>query len=190
MNKTTIMGFILLSFIWLSLISLKVNSAPLDDDIKATLPDNYSEIGLTEVGRAQFTVLFWDIYNSTLYTELGRYNHNDRPESMLFKIEYLKDISTDDLIERTVQQWQHLDIAKEQYHHFIPMLQDIWPEISAGDSLAMLVNGDQSIFYFNNVQAGIIDDHRFSRIFLDIWLSPNTSQPKLREQLLGEEHNE
>ena len=48
----------------------------------------------------------------------------------------------------------------------------------------MLVEEKKSIFYFNNVKVGVITDKAFSKLFLDIWLSPKTSQAKLRAQLL------
>ncbi len=154
------------------------------------LPKDYNQLTYKEVGRAKFSVLFWDIYNSTLYTKSGQYLHGKTHEPLLFKIEYLKDISTDYLLERTIEQWQHLQIPESQYSPFIPKLKAIWPNISAGDSLVMLVKNEQSVFYFNNVKVGVIQAPEFSRLFLDIWLSPKTSQTKLRAQLLGENIND
>lgn len=148
------------------------------------LPLAYQQLGFKEVGRARFSVLFWDIYTSTLYTKSGNYYHDNLPASLLFKIEYLKDITTEDLLERTIQQWEHLDIPESQYNPYISKLKAIWPNISAGDSLTMLVVKEKSIFYFNNVKVGVIPDQAFSKLFLDIWLSPETSQAQLRAQLL------
>lgn len=167
-----------------SISTFKTNASALNENFVNTLPDNYAELGLKEVGTAQFSVLFWDIYNSTLFTTSGNYNHSNSPKMFIFKIDYLRDISTEDLIERTVQQWEHLEIPEEKYNNFIPLLRQIWPEITAGDSLSMLIKNNQSAFYFNNVKVGVIEDDMFSRLFLDIWLSENTSQPDLRAQLL------
>ena len=148
------------------------------------LPLEYKQLGFKEVGRAKFSVLFWDIYTSTLYTKSGNYYHENSPESLLFKIEYLKDITTEELLERTVEQWKHLDISKSQYTPYMSELKGIWPNISAGDSLTMLVEKEKSVFYFNNVKVGVISGHEFSRLFLGIWLSPETSQAQLRATLL------
>lgn len=175
---------VILIFIMLinSIISVADASS---EDLLEYLPSDYSQLEFKEVGRARFTVLFWDIYNSSLYTKSGNYIHQYSPESILFKIEYLKDITSDDLLQRTVQQWQHLDVLESKYAHYLPKLKSIWPNISAGDSLVLLVKKDISIFYFNNVQIGVIHEKEFSKLFLDIWLSPKTSQAKLREKLLG-----
>lgn len=148
------------------------------------LPEDYSKLTYKEVGRAKFSVLFWDIYNSTLYTISGQYFYKNPPETLLFKIEYLKDITSDELIERTIEQWRHLQIPEPQYKPFIPQLKAIWPNISAGDSLTLFVENETSVFYLNNIKIGIMNEHEFSQIFLDIWLSPETSQMQLRKQLL------
>jgi hypothetical protein len=161
--------------------SLAVGKLPID-----TLPKDFSQLNFKEVGSAKFSVLFWDIYNSTLYTESGSYLHKSSPDSLIFEIEYLKDITTDDLVDRTVQQWKHLDIAESEYSKFVPTLKAIWPNISSGDKLTMLLHNKQSVFYFNDVRVGGIEQKEFSKLFLDIWLSPKTSQTKLRSQLLGE----
>lgn len=154
------------------------------EEILERLPLEYNRLGFKEVGRVKFSVLFWDIYNSTLYTKSGNYYHENSPESLLFKIEYLKDITTDNLLKRTVEQWKYLDIPESQYTPYISRLKAIWPNISSGDSLTMLVEQKKSIFYFNNVKVGVITDKVFSKLFLDIWLSPETSQAQLRAQLL------
>jgi len=48
------------------------------------------------------------------------------------------------------------------------------------------VLNNQSVFYFNDVKVGSIEEKEFGELFLSIWLSPKTSQKKLRNQLLGE----
>ena len=61
----------------------------------------------------------------------------------------------------------------------------MWPDISSGDSLTMLVDNNLSIFYLNHKKIGLIEQQEFSKLFLDIWLSPNTSQLALRNKLLN-----
>jgi hypothetical protein len=149
------------------------------------LPDDLTDIGYVQVGNATFTFLFWDIYNSRLFTKTGKYDDNSG-QDLLFKINYLKDISADELIKRTVEQWQHLKYDESKYQHYIPIMKAIWPDIKSGDSLTLYRKNQTTIFYFNNEEVGNINDKSFSNLFLDIWLSNNTSQPKLRKQLIGE----
>jgi hypothetical protein len=150
------------------------------------LPNDLRELNFKIVGSAKFTVLFWDIYNSTLYTKSGNYLHDRYYDSLLFEIEYLKDITKDDLLDRTIEQWEHLNISELEYSKFIPILKAIWPDIISGDKLTMLVENKKSVFYFNEVIIGQVHEKEFSKLFLDIWLSPQTSEKSLRHQLLGE----
>lgn len=141
-----------------------------------------------EVGNAKFSVFFFDIYKSRLLTPNGVFNFENKP--YLFEITYLKDISSSDLIERTIEQWEHLNIDKESYQQYSALLSKLWPNIVASDRLAIQVNDKKSKFYFNNKFIGSINDDRFGDLFLAIWLSPETSQPELRAALLGVNTNE
>jgi hypothetical protein len=177
--------FISIIILTFNVIAFTVNANNEYSVVIDKLPKDFSQLKFKEVGRAQFSILFWDIYNSALYTKSGSYLHEASTQSLIFEIEYLKDITKNDLLERTVEQWKHLNIPESEYSKFIPTLKVIWPDISSGDKLAMLVQNKQSVFFFNNLRVGHIEQKEFSKLFLDIWLSPRTSQEKLREQLLG-----
>ena len=152
---------------------------------------NLNKQGLSQVGSAKFTVLFWDIYQSALYSPTGQFNEeihiksNKLKQPLLFEIQYLRDISVDDLLARTIEQWQHLGMEDKDYAPYLPQLKKIWPDIKKGDRLALLLQQDSSIFYFNDRFAGDINNPLFGQQFLAIWLAENTSQPKLRRQLIG-----
>lgn len=148
------------------------------------LPEVLTSLPFNKVGSAKFTFLFWDIYNSSLFTNSGRYEEESNKD-VIFKIEYLKDITAEELIKRTVEQWQHLKYKKSDYEEFIPNLKRIWPNISAGDSLTLYRNNKSTEFYFNNTNIGVIDNEQFYKLFLAIWLSPDTSEPELRRSLIG-----
>ncbi|TWX53639.1 chalcone isomerase family protein [Colwellia hornerae] len=156
------------------------------DDIKPDTLDNIlKEQVYIPVGETTFSVLFWDLYKSKLLTTSGKYPLKSTNEKLLYQINYLTDISSEDLIERTVEQWQHLGVPRINFQHYLPMLEKMWPDIKEGDSLSLYVINNKSTFYFNNNIIGKIDQQEFSQLFLDIWLSTNTSEPKLRLELLG-----
>lgn len=168
------------------------------------------------IGSAKFSVFFWDIYHSSLFSSTGHYPVKSN-EKVLFKIDYLKDVSAESLIQRTIEQWQHLGFSEADYQHYLPQLTTLWPNITAGDNLALLIEKANSHFYFNGKYIGTISPSlsdtletseknikkstaengskntnvaeeqviSFGQLFIDIWLSPNTSQPKLRQQLLA-----
>ena len=137
-----------------------------------------------QVGKATFSVLWFDIYQSELFTPSGKYDKDEK--NFVFRISYLKPISSEELIERTVEQWQHIQYPKEWYEKFLPRLKTLWPDIKAGDQLMMVTSENQSEFIYNGQSIGAIEDKQFGHLFIDIWLSPKTSQPKLRQRLLGD----
>ncbi|GLX81386.1 chalcone isomerase family protein [Thalassotalea eurytherma] len=139
-----------------------------------------------DVGQAKFRVLFFNIYQSRLASESGEF---DKQTAYVFEITYLRDITQSDLIERTIEQWQHLGIDERQYQAYLPKLQALWPNIKKGDQLALFVENNQAQFFYNQAFIGEVNNGTFADDFLAIWLSEKTSQPKLRQQLLGMHSN-
>lgn len=137
------------------------------------------------VGETTFSIFFFDLYKSQLLTTSGKYPVEIEKENILFNINYLVGISSDDLIKNTIDQWLYLGIAREKYQSYLPELKAIWPDIKKGDSLSLLIQQKRSVFYFNKQYIGVINDAQFGQLFLAIWLSENTSEPSLRHELLG-----
>lgn len=140
---------------------------------------------MTLVGEGKLSVLFWDIYEARLYSENGIYQGNQYP--LALRLTYLRDFSRKQLIEETVNQWQKLGFYDEQkVSSWTTELQQLWPDVERGQSLTLYIDDAQiSYFYFNNEQLGQLSDQQFAQAFLDIWLSPQTSAPDVRKQLIG-----
>lgn len=140
---------------------------------------------LKPVGEARLKVLFWPVYHSRLYSENGAYQRGQRP--LRLEIEYLRDITAVQLVERTGQEWQSQNLTHENQQQWLVLLGTLWPDISKGDRLALELDADnRSRFYFNGEPLGEIADPDFGQQFLDIWLSPNTTRPELRSALIGQ----
>lgn len=136
------------------------------------------------VGEAKLKVLFWDVYNSTLYTQTGAYQRELFPQAL--KLNYLRDIDAEDLIEKTQDEWEKLGIKQETFGEWINQLTAIFPNIKKGDTLLLNVSENQhSEFFFNGKTIGRITDQSFGKSFLRIWLDENCSFPKVRNKLIG-----
>ena len=139
---------------------------------------------LKKVGEAKLKVLFWDVYNSSLYNQTGEYQAEQFPQ--VLKIDYLRDIDAEDLIERTQEEWERLGLDPATYTPWLPLLSNIFPNIKKGDTLLLNVNeNQQSEFFFNSKTIGKINDQSFGKSFLRIWLDENSSYPKVRNKLIG-----
>jgi hypothetical protein len=139
---------------------------------------------LKKVGEAKLQVLFWDVYNSSLYSQTGQYQAENFPQAL--KIDYLRDIDSKDLIERTREEWKKLGIEKAEFSPWLPLLTDMFPDIKKGDTLMLNVDeNQQSEFFFNGKKIGDITDQSFGKTFLRIWLDENCRYPKVRNKLIG-----
>ena len=96
---------------------------------------------LKKVGEAKLKVLFWDVYNSSLYSKTGEYQAEQFPQAL--KIKYLRDIDAEDLIERTQDEWEKLGIKQVTFSQWIPLLTNIFPDIKKGDTLLLSVSENQ-----------------------------------------------
>lgn len=140
---------------------------------------------LQKVGEAQLKVLFWPIYDSRLYTANGTYQPGEPP--LRLEIEYLRDIAAKDLVERTAAEWEAQQLSHPNQLQWLETLAQIWPDVSENDVISLELGEDlNSHFYVNNTWVGSIDDPSFGQQFLDIWLSPDTTRPDIRDQLLGQ----
>lgn len=136
-----------------------------------------------KVGEAHMQYLLWDIYDAQLFTLSGHYKQNTHP--VKFTLTYLRDIDAEDIVKATNEQWQHLGKTTLSKKYSSRLLK-IWPNIKEKDTLTLVTSTQgQSFFYFNGKKIGSIEDTEFANDFLAIWLSENTSEPKLRKQLLG-----
>lgn len=139
---------------------------------------------LEKCGEARLSLLFWDIYESTLYTPDGRYEPDVRP--LRLEIRYLRSIRSEDLVAQTRKEWAAQGLASKQHDLWLETLGQLWRDVAKGDVIALTLSpSGSSTFHFNDQPLGRIPDPEFGRQFAGIWLSPNTTRPELRAALIG-----
>lgn len=139
---------------------------------------------LQTVGQGEMQWLFIDLYQAKLYAKGGEYRAHSYPHAL--DIAYRIDIDKEDLVTATQEQWQQLSFEGQRYQRWLSQLSQIWPDIKSGDKLTFVVTDENtSRFYHNGELLSSLNQPGFADAFLAIWLSPNTSRPDLRRQLLG-----
>jgi hypothetical protein len=146
---------------------------------------------LNKVGEGDMNYLFWTIYRAELFNNVPLLTGQqvtdavDDPHQAL-RITYYKPISKQALIDATEDQWQLLGFDQQAILPWLASLEQIWPDVEPGDRLTLLVlPAQRSEFYLADRLIGTIQDQAFGDAFLAIWLSEQTSEPRLREKLLG-----
>jgi hypothetical protein len=143
-----------------------------------------SESTLRMVGQAHLTFMFWPIYDSRLYSADGSYQEGQLP--LQLEIQYLRDVDADDLVQHTQSEWQRQGLSHGSQQQWLETLSRLLPDVSENDVLALVVDEQgRSEFLLNGQLLGQINDPLFGQHFLAIWLSPETSQPEMRQALLG-----
>ncbi len=140
---------------------------------------------LNLVGNGVMKFAIWDIYEARLYSENSSF---DNTKEYALELIYFKKIKKSRLVKETQTQLKNLELDQHpNYSAWIENLDSIWQDVTKNDAITLRVKSDKtSEFYFNNTLIGRIDDPDFSFAFSSIWLSPNTSRPKLRKKLLGQ----
>ena len=139
---------------------------------------------LKKIGDAKLKVLFWDIYDASLYSKTKEYKKEQFPQAL--QIIYLRNIDSEDLIEKTEEEWEKLGIKQVKSNKWITLLKNIYPDIKKGDKLLFIVYENlRSEFFLNDKTIGEISDINFGKSFLRIWLDEDCSFPELRKKLIG-----
>ncbi|WP_083628872.1 chalcone isomerase family protein [Vibrio panuliri] len=146
-----------------------------------------------QVGQAQLSILFFDIYQSRLLTPSGIYQQQSfdvTPHPLALTIEYQRNISQEQLLDATFEQWLKLGFAKQDAKRWIDQLSAIFPDIKSGQTLTYVTNGSTGKFVYSpqpsqSRHIGSISDESLNDAFLSIWLSPKSEYADLRRQLIG-----
>ena len=142
---------------------------------------------LKKIGEAKLKVLFWDIYNASLYSKTKEYKEELFPQAL--QIIYLRNINSEDLIEKTQEEWEKLGIKQVKFNKWIILIKNIFPDIKKGDKLLFIVYENQrSEFFLNGKTIGEISAITFGKSFLRSWLDENCSFPELRKKLIGSDN--
>ncbi|MBR9788483.1 MAG: hypothetical protein GYB40_11155 [Vibrionaceae bacterium] len=146
------------------------------------------------VGKAKLTWFIFDIYESRLRAPDGRYrvSADVSPHPFALEIYYQRDVTKQQLLEVTDEQWQKLGVNKQRRQEWLSELSKMYPNINKGDELAYVTDGKAGHLIYRRAgdaflqTVGYVEDEGLNDAFLSIWLSPNTEFPKLRKQLIGQ----
>ncbi len=143
-------------------------------------------VALEKCGEARLTVMFWDVYDSTLYAPQGEYRPGVRP--LRLEIRYLRNIKAKDLVKQTRKEWQAQGVMTPEHDQWLAELGTFWPDVADNDTITLdLDAAGAATFSFNGEVVGQIADAQFGEDFAGIWLAPSTTRPELRAALIGAE---
>lgn len=100
---------------------------------------------------------------------------------------YARSLTGEKIAERSLTEMQRQgEIAAPVAERWLGNMKQLFPDVNAGDRITGLnLPGTGARFFVNGQLRGEPREADFARMFFGIWLSPRTSEPAMREQLLG-----
>jgi Chalcone isomerase-like len=138
-------------------------------------------------GQGRMTFLGLHVYDIRLWVGESFDAAAFERHPLALEIEYARAFAGHRIAERSLAEMQRVaGVSPAQREAWLAAMKQAFPDVEAGDRLAGVHRpGGGARFIHNGSRAAEITDPAFARAFFAIWLSPRTSEPRLRAALLG-----
>ena len=135
------------------------------------------------IGNANYSFLFWDIYDAELYSTSKKYNSNE----LAIILKYNRSIDKETLIRETINDIkEQKSISNQQEEKWKSLLESIYIDTKTNKKFIAIKINNKSIFYYNNKKLHESFDEEFNQLFFDIWFRSNSKNPNFTKTLLGQ----
>ena len=135
------------------------------------------------IGNANYSFLFWDIYDAELYSTSNKFN----PNELAIILKYNRSIEKETLVKETINDIkEQKNISKKQEEKWKSLLESIYIDTKTNKKFIAIRINNKSIFYYNNKKLYESFDEEFNQLFFDIWLRSNSKNPNFTKTLLGQ----
>ena len=136
-------------------------------------------------GRLRFMGL--RIYDARLWAAAPGLGAEWAMAPLALELLYARGLDGGRIAERSLVEMQRQgEIEAGKAARWLGAMKQVFPDVQAGERLTGVhLPGLGARFFVNGQLRGDVRDAEFARLFFGIWLSPGTSEPALREALLG-----
>jgi Chalcone isomerase-like len=138
-------------------------------------------------GSGRLRVLGFSVYDIRLWVAAPVPAAEVARVPLALEIEYTRALVGLKIAERSLEEMRRqAAIPTDAGERWLAQMAAIFPDVQPGDRLTGKQRpGEATRFFFNGKLRGEVRDADFTRLFFGIWLSPRTSEPALRDALLG-----
>ncbi len=133
-------------------------------------------------GESTLSWFLMDVYKISLWTDKDKWGAD---HAYALSILYLMEFTTDDLVDKTIKEMMRLGAPVSELESYRTKLIKAFPTVKSGDRITAYFDPAGVMFFYNGTKTGLINDTTFAKYFSNIWLSPQTERPEVREQLLN-----
>lgn len=143
--------------------------------------------GLRLSGTGSMRFLGLEVYQAQLWVGPQFRPGDYAAHPLTLELDYRRDFTAKAIAERSIREMRRVgSFTESQAQKWEQALQAALPDVKAGDRITGQNRpGVGAVFRVHGRTVGEIADAEFARLFFGIWLSPQTSQPALREALLS-----
>lgn len=108
-------------------------------------------------------------------------------KALALEIEYARNFGARMIAERSLEEMRRAGpVAADVAERWLRAMTQVFPDVKPGDRITGIhLPEGLSRFFHNGTLRGEVRDAEFTRRFFGIWLGESTSEPSLRDSLLG-----
>ncbi len=127
-----------------------------------------------------------EVYQARLWVSPGFAPERYAEHPLALALTYQRNFTAQAIAKRSIEEMRRVaPFSPEQAERWQTALQAALPDVKPGDTLTGIYQpGSGATFRLGQRVVGEVADPEFARLFFGIWLSPNTSEPALRQALL------
>lgn len=154
---------------------------PVPPEVAAGLPGARLQGG----GRLRYFGL--RVYDIWLYSGAKTAGADWAAVPLALEIEYARQLEGALIAERSLKEMRRqTEIDDASAARWLATMTQLFPDVREGDRISAVQRpGESTRFFVNGRAVGEVRDAEFTRLFIGIWLSARSSEPALREALLG-----
>ena len=143
--------------------------------------------GARLLGSGRLTFFGLRVYEARLWAGVGFAAERFSEHPLALELAYARTLYGQLIAERSLEEMKRTGgFSDEQGERWLAAMQQAFPDVARGDRITGVQRpGESARFFFNGALRGEVRDAEFTRRFFGIWLAPQTSEPKLRQSLLG-----
>lgn len=137
-------------------------------------------------GAATLRFLGLHIYDARLWSAKP-VSGDGAAQPLALELQYARALSGQRIAERSIDEMRRIgrfDAATAE--RWLAAMSRLFPDVAAGDRITGVQLPGRAVRFFVNGRAvGEVAEAEFARLFFGIWLSPLSSEPAMREKLIG-----
>jgi hypothetical protein len=155
---------------------------------QTTAPEVSAELSAAKLsGQGKLTFFGLHVYDARLWVQDGFKASDFLRAPLALELEYARTLYGKMIAERSLEEMKRGgDVTEAKAGEWLAQMKALFTDVNKGDRITgVQVPGVATRVFINGKLRGEVRDPEFTKLFFGIWLSPRTSEPKLRDALLG-----